>query len=39
MQALCAVMRKYLTGLWVCFNCCTPFDSSKLFSDQYGKNA
>lgn len=32
-QALCAVMRKYLTGLWACFKHNTPFDSTKLFSD------
>ena len=33
MQALCAVMRKYLTGLWACLKADTPFDSTKLFSD------
>jgi transposase len=33
MQALCAVMRKYLTGLWACIQNDTPFDSSRLFSD------
>ncbi len=33
MQALCAVMRKYLTGLWACIQKDTPFDSGKLFSD------
>ncbi len=33
MQALCAVMRKYLTGLWACIHDDVPFDSSKLFSD------
>ncbi len=33
MQALCAVMRKYLTGLWVCYKNVMPFDSSRLFSD------
>jgi len=32
-QALCAVMRKYLTGLWACLQQGTPFDSTKLFSD------
>ena len=32
-QALCAVMRKYLTGLWACIQHNMPFDSSKLFSD------
>ena len=33
MQALCAVMRKYMTGLWACIRQDTPFDSSRLFSD------
>lgn len=33
MQALCAVMRKYLTGLWACLQKDTPFDSSRLFSE------
>ena len=33
MQALCAVMRKYLTGLWACIRQDIPFDSSRLFSD------
>ena len=32
-QALCAVMRKYLTGLWACLREQTDFDSTKLFSD------
>lgn len=32
-QAHCAVMRKYLTGLWACLQHETPFDSSRLFSD------
>lgn len=32
MQALCAVMRKYLTGLWACMRSGEPFDSSRLFS-------
>lgn len=31
-QAICAVMRKYLTGLWACLRTQTPFDSGKLFS-------
>jgi transposase len=31
-QAICAVMRKYLTGLWACLRTQTPFDSKKLFS-------
>ncbi|MFW5453160.1 IS110 family transposase [Thioalkalivibrio sulfidiphilus] len=34
-QALCAVMRKYLTGLWACIKNRTPFDASALFSDQH----
>ena len=32
MQALCAVQRKLLTGLWACLQTNQPFDSSKLFS-------
>ena len=32
MQALGAVMRKYLTGLWVCIQHDQDFDSAKLFS-------
>lgn len=31
-QALVAVMRKYLTGLWACLKNDAPFDSSLLFS-------
>ena len=38
-QALCAVMRKYLTGLWACLQLGTPFDSTKLFSDCHQANA
>lgn len=38
-QALCAVMRKYLTGLWACLQTHTPFDSIKLFSDGHCQNA
>ena len=38
-QALCAVMRKYLTGLWACLQQGTPFDSSRLFSDCHRTNA
>jgi transposase len=34
-QALCAVMRKYLTGLWACIQAQAPFDASALFSDQH----
>lgn len=32
MQALCAVQRKLLTGLWACLHNNQPFDSSKLFA-------
>lgn len=38
-QALCAVMRKYLTGVWACLQLGVPFDTSKLFSDQHMKKA
>lgn len=34
-QALCAVMRKYLTGLWACIRNQTPFDATLLFSEQH----
>lgn len=34
-QALCAVMRKYLTGLWACLQHNTDFDSTLLFSEQH----
>jgi transposase len=34
MQALCAVMRKYLTGLWFCFTHGVPFDSTQLFAER-----
>ena len=34
-QALCAVMRKYLTGIWACMQRDQPFDSSKLFSAKH----
>ena len=34
-QALCAVMRKYLTGLWACLQTDTPFDPARLFSQQH----
>jgi len=33
-QALVAVMRKYLTGLWACLQTDTSFDSSRLFQPQ-----
>lgn len=32
MQALCAIQRKLLTGLWACMHANEPFDSSKLFA-------
>jgi transposase len=38
MQALCAVMRKYLTGLWVCFTHQVPFDSARLFDERHLAN-
>jgi len=38
-QALCAVMRKYLTGVWACLKLDVPFDSSKLFSTEHLENA
>ena len=37
-QALCAVMRKYLTGVWACLKLGVPFDSAELFSDKHLKN-
>ncbi|WP_432695830.1 IS110 family transposase [Marinobacterium sp. YM272] len=36
-QALCAVMRKYLTGLWACIQTKTAFNSTLLFSDEHLK--
>ncbi|MFA5633450.1 MAG: IS110 family transposase [Porticoccaceae bacterium] len=36
-QALCAVMRKYLTGMWACIKNETAFDSSLLFSEEHIK--
>lgn len=33
LQALCAVMRKMLMGLWACLKTGQPFDSTKLFSE------
>lgn len=38
-QAVCAVMRKYLTGLWACLQTHAPFDSTKLFSDCHCRDA
>lgn len=32
MQALCAVQRKMLTGLWACMHANEPFDSARLFA-------
>lgn len=36
-QAQCAVMRKYLTGLWACIQTETAFDSTLLFSEEHLK--
>jgi transposase len=36
-QALCAVMRKYLTGLWACIKLNVPFNSNLLFSSDHAK--
>lgn len=33
LQALCAVMRKYLMGLWACLKTRQPFDSRLLFAE------
>lgn len=33
LQALCAVMRKMLTGLWACLKTGQSYDSTKLFSE------
>lgn len=38
-QAICAVMRKYLTGIWACIRSQEPFDSGRLFSDIHMKYA
>jgi transposase len=38
MQGICAVMRKYLTGIWACMKTGEPFDSSKLFSECHFKS-
>ncbi len=32
--AICAVMRKYLTGLWVCLRSEQTFDATQLFSQR-----
>lgn len=34
MQAIGAVMRKYLTGIWACMKSGKPFDSAKLFDEK-----
>ena len=34
-QAVCAVMRKYLTGIWACMKNRSRFDPSLLFSDNH----
>lgn len=39
LQALCAVMRKYLMGIWACLKNQQPFDSSRLFSTEHLKGA
>jgi hypothetical protein len=36
-QALCAVMCKYLTGLWACIKLNFPFNSHLLFSSVHSK--
>jgi hypothetical protein len=35
MQAIAAVMRKYLTGIWACMSGDEPFDTAKLFSSEH----
>ncbi|WP_175650103.1 IS110 family transposase [Pseudomonas sp. Marseille-P9899] len=35
MQAIAAVMRKYLTGIWACMRSGEPFDTAKLFSEKH----
>lgn len=35
MQAIGAVMRKYLTGLWACIRTGEDFDTAKLFSEKH----
>ena len=37
-QALCAVMRKYITGLWACIKLNLPFNSNSLFTPIHPKN-
>jgi len=35
MQAIGAIMRKYLTGVWACIRGGEPFDTAKLFSEKH----
>ncbi|VVO90612.1 hypothetical protein PS898_05219 [Pseudomonas fluorescens] len=35
MQAIVAVMRKYLTGLWACMRAGEDFNTAKLFSEKH----
>lgn len=35
MQAIGAIMRKYLTGVWACIRSGEPFDTAKLFSEKH----
>lgn len=39
LQALCAVMRKLLTGFWACIKTHQPFNPDKLFSNIHFENA
>ena len=39
MQAIAAVMRKYLTGIWACMSGDEPFDTAKLFSSEHLRKA
>lgn len=39
MQAICAVMRKYLTGLWACMRSGEDFNTAKLFSEKHLQKA
>lgn len=39
MQAIAAVMRKYLTGIWACMRGDEPFDTAKLFSSEHLRKA
>jgi len=39
MQAIVAVMRKYLTGLWACMRAGEDFDTAKLFSGKHAQKA